>query len=96
MAANLDALLLEARGALEALPEHLLSELSTLLRARFLTGAGATDGACPSDEPAAAAIPGTPLLGTRRPTAAPPPLGKQRQFGRGQDGMGSRRRHHDL
>lgn len=69
LVSNLDAILLEAREAVEALPEHLLAEAEALLQGRFATApAAAAEDALP--EAAGAAVPGVPLPGTRRPTAA--------------------------
>lgn len=64
---NLDAVLLEAREPLEALPEHLLFEMEGLLQLRFVLPAPAAQ----ADE-AVGAAPGAPLRFTRRPTAAVP------------------------
>lgn len=65
--ANLDAVLLEARDSLEALPEHLLAELEDLLHMRFELPAQQ------QADDAEAAPPGAPHRSTRRPTAAVPP-----------------------
>lgn len=64
MAANLDCVLLEARPALEALPDHLLHELGHLLQAKGGGGAPAQ-----GPPPPRSLSLGAPLLHSRRPTA---------------------------
>ena len=64
---NLDAVLLEARESLEALPGHLLADMEALLRLRHLQPSGAAE---PGELESAVA--GAALRDTRRPTAFMP------------------------
>lgn len=64
---NLDAVLLEARETLEALPGHLLADMEALLQLRHLQPAAAEE----ADELGGAAA-GAALRATRRPTAFMP------------------------
>lgn len=73
VAANLDCVLLEARPALEALPDHLLHELGHLLQAQC--GAAPT-GDAPPLPPSRL---GAPLPDTHRPTAFAGATGGQSQ-----------------
>ena len=75
--ANLDAVLIEARSALEALPPHLLDELEGAVKAHLARGGDAVV-AVPPGSPTRAALrqsSGSPL-GIGRPTAAPLDLGE--------------------
>ena len=64
-AANLDCVLLEARPAFEALPDHLLHELGHLLQAKGGGGGAPAQGPPSPRSPS----PGAPLPHSRRPTA---------------------------
>ena len=64
---NLDAVLLEARESLEALPGHLLADMEALLQLRHLQPAPAGEA-----EELGGAVPGAALRATRRPTASVP------------------------
>jgi hypothetical protein len=64
---NLDAVLLEARESLEALPGHLLADMEALLQLRHLQPAGAAEPGELRD-----AVAGAALRDTRRPTAFAP------------------------
>jgi hypothetical protein len=76
--ANLDAVLLEARSAVEALPAHLLDELEGAVKAHLARGGaiGAAPPSLPGSPTRKASRPGGTPLRIGRPTAAPLDLGE--------------------
>ena len=67
--ANLDAVLLEARSAVEALPPHLLDELEGAVKAHLARGSDAFAAAPPP-------LPGSPTRTRSRLGASPPCSGR--------------------
>jgi len=82
--ANLDAVVLEARAAVESLPPHLLDELEAAVKAHLGRG-HAVSGASPLSPRSPAIVRQAPWRASGspprsgRPTAAPADLGKARQ-----------------